>query len=224
MPSGTLRQLVCFESNARYYHWWSWGFLRDVLVELPPALASDGAHLLQAIIHPLVALVHQVYTWLPGAPSAPTHGVDQQTTLLDLHCTSWILQTSLDKNHHLSAMEHLVTMLALPNFDPSLVAGCLGAFIGCVKVVDGTVMVTQGLEKLATLSAVCLLYTFSHLSAMGPSSGVLVDVCQQYVRFFPPHINFNGLPFHHIFGAIHSALYQGQRQGWEARKKTSPVE
>jgi hypothetical protein len=83
-------------------------------------------------------------------------------------------------------MEHLVTILALPNFDPSLVTGCFGAFISCLKVVDGTVMVTQGLEKLATLSAVCLLYTFSHLSAMSPSSGVLVDVCQQYARIFPP--------------------------------------
>jgi hypothetical protein len=200
-----------FRSNARYYWpWWSWGFLRDVLDELPPALASDGAHLWQVIIQSLVALVHQVYTWLPGT-SALTHGVDQQTTLLDLHCTSWILQTSLDKNHHLSAMEHLVTMLALPNFDPSLVAGCFGAFISCLKVVDGTVMVTQGLERLATLSAVCLLYTFSHLSVMGLSPGVLVDVCQQYARIFPPDIQFNGLPFHHIFGAIHFTLHQGWR-------------
>jgi hypothetical protein len=41
-----------FRSNAVYYrHWWSRGFLSDVLDELPPALASDGAHLWQAIIH-----------------------------------------------------------------------------------------------------------------------------------------------------------------------------
>jgi hypothetical protein len=194
------------KSSAIYCY--RWRFIRN---RLPHALASDGIHLWQAIIHPLVALIHQMYTWLPGAPSTLTHRVDQQKTLLDLHCTSWILQTSLNKKHHLSAMEHLVTMLALPDFDPSLVAGCLGALIGCVKVVNGTVMVTQGLEKLATLSAVCLLHTFSHLSAMGPSSGVFVDVCQQYVRFFRPYIRFNGLPFHHIFCAIHSALYQGWR-------------
>jgi hypothetical protein len=85
-------------------------------------------------------------------------------------------------------MEHLVTISTLSNFDSSLVAGCFGAFISCVKVIDGTVMVIQGLERLATLSSICLLYTFSHLSVMAPSSGVLVDVCQQYVRIFPPNI------------------------------------
>jgi hypothetical protein len=199
-----------FKSNADYFHWWSWDFLRDVLCELPPALASDGAHLWQTIIQQLVALVHQVYTWLPGTPSAPTHGMDQQTTLLDLHCTSWILQTSLDKNHHLSAMEHLVTISTLPNFDSSLVVGCFGTFISSVKVIDGTIMVMQGLERLASLSAICLFYTFSHLSVMAPSSGVLVDVCQQYVRIFPPNIRFDGLPFHHIIGAVHFTLYQRQ--------------
>ena len=111
----------------------------------------------------------------------------------------------------MSALEHLATRLELSNLDPSLAVGCLGALVSCVKVADGTVMVTQGLEELATLSAVCLLYTFSYLSAVGPSSGVLVDVCQQYARVFPPDIRFSGLPFHHIFGAIHSVLYQGQR-------------
>jgi hypothetical protein len=213
-----------FQSNAEYYEpWWSRGnikdFLRDVLDGIPPALASDGAHLGQAMIWPLVAFLHWVYTWLPGAHSTPAHGMDQQTTSLDFHCTSWILQTSLDKNHHLSAMEHLVTILALSNFDPSLVTECFGALVGCLKVTDGTVMVTQGLEKLAMSSAVCLLYTFSHLSAMGPSSGVLVDVCQQYARIFPPDIKFNGLPFHHIFGAIHFTLHQGWRSQHQGERQ-----
>jgi len=195
--------------------------LWKVLRRLPFALVFDVIRLGQAMIKSLVAPVHQGYIRLLGAGSTP-HGVDQQTTLLDLHCTSWILQTSLDKDHHLSAMEHLVTMVALPDFDPSLVAGCLIALIGCVEVTDGIVMVTQGLEKLATLSAICLLYTFSHLSAMSPP-GVLVDICQQYVRIFPPHINFNGLPFCYTFGSIHSILYRGWRresqQAWEARQQ-----
>jgi len=201
-----------FQSNAQVYEPWQsiYGFkhfLMDVLDELPPALASDGAHLGQAIVQPSVGLFHQVYTWLHS--STPTHRPDNQETLLDLWCISWILQTSLDKDHHMSALEYLVTRLELSNPDPSLV-GCLGALVGCVKVVDETVMVTQGLEKLATLSAVCLLYTFSQLSAMAPSSGVLVDVCQQYARVFPPDVEFNGLPFH-VFGVTHSALYQGWR-------------
>ena len=220
-----------FQSNAEVYEPWQSRagfrlFLSDVLDELPPALASDGARLGQAITQPLassythlwqvttqslVAIFNHVYTWfwLPGALSTLTHGVDQQTTLLDLHCTSWILQTSLDKDHHLSAMENLVTILALSNPDPSLVALCFSTLISCVKVTDGTVIVTQGLERLASLSAVCLLYTFSHLSTIVPPPGVLVDVCQQYSRVFPPHVRFNRLPFHHTFGAIHFTLHQG---------------
>jgi len=71
-----------FQSNAEYYEpWWSRpkirGFFGAVLNELPPALASDSAHLEQTMVWPLVALGHQVYTWLPSAPSTPTHGLDQ---------------------------------------------------------------------------------------------------------------------------------------------------
>ena len=146
---------------------------------LPCTLAYDVICLGQVMIRPLVVPFHQAYIRLLSAGSTP-HGVDQQTTLLDLHCISWILQTSLDKDHHLSAIEYFLTMTALPDLDSSLVVGCLGALISCVKVTNGTVMVTQELEKLATLSAVSLLYTFSHLSAMGPPD-VLVGICQQYV-------------------------------------------
>ena len=117
-----------FQSNAEYYKpWWSRpeikGFFGTVLKELPPALASDSIHLGQAMVWPLVALGNQAYTQLSNVLSTPTHRLDQQRALLDLDCIFWTLQTSLDKDHHLSAMEHLVTMVALPNFDPSLVVG-----------------------------------------------------------------------------------------------------
>ena len=212
-----------FQLNVGYYHpWWSrdkiMGFLRGILVGLLPALASDGARLGKVLFKSLVAFIHKVYTWLPTISPIPTHAPDHQTTLLDLHCISWILQTSLDKDHHLSAMEHLVTMVALPDFDPSLVTWFFGALTSCIRVADGKVMVTQGLEKLATLSATCLLHTFSHLSVMAPSSGVLADTCQKYARIFPYYIEFNELPFCHTFGAIHFALhhdgYLGQGRGY----------
>ena len=104
---------------------------------------------------------------------------------------------------------------ALPDFDPSLVAGYFGTLISCIKVVDDAVIITQGSERLATLSTVCLLYIFSHLSAMGLPPGVPGDICQQYVRIFPPNTEFNGLPFCHTFGAIHFTLHQGwKRQHW----------
>ena len=219
------KTIQMFQLNVEYYRpWWSrdkiMGFLRDILVELLPALASDGAHLRQALFKSLMTFVRKVYTWLSAISSIPIHGPDHQTTLLDLHCISWILQTSLDRDHHLSAMEHLVTMVALPDFDPSLVTWFFDALTSCIKVVDDKVMVTQGLEKLATLSATCLLHTFSHLSVMAPSSGVLADTCQKYTRIFPYDIEFNELPFCHTFGAIHCAslhhagyLVQGRDYG-----------
>jgi hypothetical protein len=63
------------------------------------------------------------------------------------------------------------------------------------------------------------LHLFTPLSHES-SSGVLVDVCQQYARIFTPNIKFNGLPFHHIFGAIHFTLHRGwwRRQGVGARQ------
>jgi len=194
-----------------YWPWWSrnkiGGFLGHLIVQLPLALVADGIHLGQAMIQPLVTFVHRVRTWSPGAPPTPADGLDQQTTLLDLNCISWILQASLDKDHHLSALEYLGTVVALPNFDPALVAGCFSAFTSCVKVSYPNLVVTQGLEQLAIESAKGFLQTFSCLSVMDPVSSTLTDVCQHYEKIFRSAIcNFNSLPSFHIFGAIHLAL------------------
>ena len=186
-------------------------FLKRVLYELPGALVVDCYHLGQVVIYSPVAFACQVYIWLLGVLPTPTHGSDQQTTLLDLHCISWILQMSLDKDHHLSAMEHLVAVVELPNFDPSIVAGCFGAFISCIKVANGSLVVTQGLEKLAELSAMGLLHVFSHLSAIDPTSSILADISQHYSKNFPPNVTFNSLPFYHTLGIIHFTLHQGWR-------------
>ena len=214
-----------FQINAGYYQpWWSRNkigdFLGDLLVELPPALLSDGGNLVLGVVQPFVAFAHQVYTWLPGTPSTPAHESDQQTTLLDLHCISWILQKSLDKDHHLSAMEHLVTVVELPNFDPSIIAGCFSTYISCIKVVNGNLVATQGLEKLAKVSTMGLLHLFSHLSVIDPTSSILVDICQNYARIFPPNVKFNNLPFYHTHGMIHFTLHQDWRnQPWYVCKK-----
>ena len=208
------RTIQMFQLNVMYYHpWWSRhkieDFLRDVLNDLPRVLASDGAHLWRALFQPLIAFVHKVHTLLPGVPSTLTHDSDNQTTLLDLQCISWILQTSLDKDHHLLAIEHLVTTMSLHDFNPFLIAECFGALISCIKVADGN-MVIQELEKLATLSAMCL-HKFSYLSVIAPSSYVLVDICKRYARIFPRNINLYMLSSPHTFGAIHFTLHQGWR-------------
>ena len=118
-----------------------------------------------------------------------------------------MLQTSLDKDVHLSTIEYLTAMTGLADFDPTLVVDCFNILTSCVKVLNNHAVTTQGLEQLATASATCLLRTFSHLSAMDPMSRVLVDVRQRYSRVFPPWTNFEGLPFFHTLGSIHNLFY-----------------
>jgi hypothetical protein len=153
----------------------------------------------------LIAFRKTVYRWFVGTPSN-AHGLDQQTIMLDLRCISWMLQTSLDQAVHLSTLKHLATMMTLGNFDPTLVSGCFDVFINCVKVdvSNNKVVIMQGLEQLATVSATCFLRTFHHLSVMDPSSSVLEDVRRRYSRVFLPETDFGGLPFYYTMIKLHS--------------------
>ena len=199
-------------------HWWdSWwsrdnviAFLKRVPYKIPGALATDCYHFIQMIFLPLVVSTCRVYIQLLAALSTPTHGSDQQSALLDIHCISWILQTSLDKDDHLSATEYLVTMVEIPGFDPALVAGCFSAFASCIKVTNGDPVVTQGLEQPATMSATCLLHTLSYLLVTDPMSSIIGDIRHQYNRVFPPETNFKDFPFYHILYTIHKLLNPGQ--------------
>jgi len=60
--------------------------------------------------------------------------LDQQIIALDLRCISWTLQSSSDKVVHLSALKHLVTMMPLADFDPTLAADCFNAFVSSTTV------------------------------------------------------------------------------------------
>ena len=177
-------------------------------------IVIDAFILGRALVQPLVTFGRRAYAQLVGAPSPPTHGSDQQTTSLHLQCVSWILRTSQDKVVHRSTLESLATMVELDNFDPTLVADCFDIFIGCVKVVDSIMMVTQGLEDLATVSAICLLHTFSHLSVMDPLSGVLGDVRDRYWTVFYPWINTDLIPFPYTFRAINGIFYPDWDERW----------
>ena len=134
-------------------------FLMKVISKLPRTLVLDVCYFGRATVQSLAAPVCRAYAWLRYVPSTLTHGSDQHTTLLDIQCASWILQTSLDKAVHLSTLESFATVVPLDDFDPILVAVCFDVFVGCTRVVDKTVVVIQGSERLATASAICLLHT-----------------------------------------------------------------
>ena len=188
---GHSKTVCMFWTKAQWSEpWWSRGnimaFLKRVPCKLPGTLVADTSHLGQVMVHLFMTSTHQVYTQLLGVPSTAGCGLGWQRALQDLRCISWALVTSPEKTIHLSTLESLATMVELADFDPALVVDCLNILIGCVKVINGTVVVTQGSEKLTTVSAMCLLCTFSHLLVMDPKSGVLGDVHQLYSTVFPP--------------------------------------
>ena len=65
-------------------------------------------------------------------------------------------------------------------------------------------VVVQGLEQLATVSATCFLRTLHHLSVTDQTSSVLADVRRRYRRVFPFEVDFTGLPFRYTVARIHA--------------------
>ena len=194
-------------------------FLIDTLCEIPRVLVVDAHHLGKAVFWPFAALVHGVHKW---SFTRPEQAPDEQTVVLDLHCVSWILHTSLDKDVHLVALEYFTTVMTLAGLNPTLVEDCFNVFIGCVKVAGDGVVITPGLERLATLSALGLLRTFTHLSAMDPVSRVLAHIHQRYTDVFPPGVRFINLPFSYTFGAIHSLFHRYRRYWWVHQRDPEP--
>ena len=199
-------------------------FLGVMIREIPRAVAIDIYHLGRTIILPLaalpaevcrlgsvtitlsVSLARRVYNWLRGASSPPEQALDLHTTMLDFRCISWMLQTSLDKTIHLATFKHIVTTTTLTGFYPILVTDCLDAFIGCLKggVANREVVIVQGLEELATVSALCFFNIFSHLLAVDPTSSVLEGARQRCLDVISPDADFRHQ--YHTMNAIRSLL------------------
>ena len=212
------------KTNLQQYHPW-WSFFREMVLKIPLMLAVDVYCLGRAMIQSLVTLgsaavgllvgfVHWMHNRLHGTPSTPEQGPDHQATALDLRCISWMIQTSLDKVVHLSTLKHLAMIAALTDFNPALVADCFSIFIGCINVGDRKVVIMQGVEQLATVSAACFLRTFHHLSVTGSTSSVLTDVSRRYRKVFPLNADFAGLPFYYTVAKIHASFYQS----WNPRQ------
>ena len=175
------------------------------LVVLPIVLVMDLYHLGRGIVRLLVANGRMAYRWPMGIfrPQGPV--LDQQAITPDLRCVSWMLQTSLDRSVRLPTLEHLATMTTLANFDP-IVIDCFDAFVGCINVNDHKVVVVQGLEQHAEASALCFSNAVFHLLVIDPTSSVLDDVHQRYVKVFPAHAHFHVRQFSHTLNAIHDSF------------------
>ena len=221
-----------------HHPWWSRvnirGFLKDMVSSYPHALAIDvyslGRAVARSLVEPiinayrlgsmlaesLVASSRKARGQFPGIIPVPEQRMNQRMATLDLRCVSWILQTSLDKNAHLSALKHLATVAALPDCNPTLATDCFGFFIGCVNVHSSytRVEIIQGLEQLATISSLCLLRIISRIPLTDPTSNTLEDIRRRYNRVFPPETDFSGLPFYYTMAAVHSLF---KRCWWHRR-------
>ena len=213
-------------------------FLGDMLLEIPRALVIDAYHLGRAIVWPLVVLPigvyrlgsavlaplvslgHRVHNRWHGASPAPGHESDdqtEQTTVLDLRCISWMVRTSSDKAVHLAALKHLVAVVPLANFSPTLAADCFDVFISCTMggVKNRRVVIVQGLEELAMVAALCFFNTVSHLLVTDPTSSILVDVRQRYLKIFPAQDGpYGHQAFHTITAAGCLLIQRWERQAF----------
>ena len=183
---------------------------------LPVWLVVDTC---RAASWPLVTLSRRVYSW-------SQQGSELQAAVLDTHCISWILRTSLDGPVRLSTLNHLArTTPTSPS--PTLFVDCFDILTGCIKVVNDRAVVTQGTEQLAKMTILCCLHTLSFLATTDPMWRGLKSARQRYVRAFPFWTNFDGLPSSHILSLIHRTFYTGrhftcrQTPQWENYKPSS---
>jgi hypothetical protein len=230
---GDSEVIETFVTNARVYEpWWSGDklipFVGDLFFEIFPASATDAHRLGKAAIRRLSALPVGAYRLvrrvLRGIFASPGWEVDRQTAALDLRCISWSLRTSLDIPVHRSGLKHLVTMSRLTDLDPTLVTNCFDVFIGCVIIRNHKVVIIQGLEQLAMVSAGCFFRTFHRLSVTDPTSNVLAYLRIHYNKVFPFTTDFKDLPFHHAMTMIHALVTQrwGPRSvGWDDDRPSS---
>ena len=170
---------------------------RSVLTAIAPALGNAFRKTTKTI----------AFNQLHGAFPTPEQRSTWRIAVLDLRCVSWTLQTSLDKAVRLSALKHLMSsMLEFTGFDSTLAVDCFGAFIACISVSNERVVITQGLDKLATVSAGCFCRAFHRLSITDPTSSVLADLRRRYVEVFPVHTDFTDLRSCHTITMTHAVV------------------
>jgi hypothetical protein len=191
--------------------WWS---KQNILVSFasllrfPAALAVDAYRLGRSILRSLIAFCRAVYHRFVTSPLR-TRDLDQQINMPDLRCVSWLLQASLDKAFHLTALEYLAAMPEHACFDPSLIIGCFNVFLSCVNIVDNTPVMVQGLEQLATLSASCFLLTVRNFLATNPTLSALEALRRRYNGVFSPRwVDFRDFPFRYTMTAAHILVNQ----------------
>ena len=207
---------IVAEKVELYHPWWSKRniipFIRDLILEIPRGFAIDVYHTGRPAIQVFRVPLIGTYNLARGADnpfySSLKQWFRQQTIPSNFRCISWTLQTSLDKPIHRNALEHLATFTELTGLDPTLVADCFNVFVGCVSLSGDELVIMQGLEDLAVVSASCFFRTFHHLWVTDPTSSVLADLRRRYNRVIPYWTDLSGFPSHHIIMMTHGSVHE----------------
>ena len=170
------------------------------LVRYVSLLGGTAVRLLGAFFRTVRGATYRWFTHIP-LRRLP---LDQQKMALDLGCILWIIQTSLDKAVHLSALKHLSSMPGLARFHPTLAVWCFNIFTGCIDIGNGRVVIIRGMEELATVSANAFFRTLHYFATMDQPSGDFADLQRRYREKFPSEVDFTDLPFHPTMAKIHS--------------------
>jgi hypothetical protein len=164
---------------------------------------TPGAHILRHIIHHCNPDDLRDLPWRMGRWIRTRRLNHSAASAFNSQSMSWVLQTSLEKGIRLSTLQFLTTTPTLVDFTPTLVSDCFDILIDCIKVNEDRLVIVQGMERLAEVSAMCFFLTFSHLTM----TILLPDIRQRYRRILPRNLDFSGLPSPHALGTIHEVIY-----------------
>jgi hypothetical protein len=222
--------------------WWSkdnvgW-YLMHVAPRLPVVLFHDlfsifripiafGFVSVRRTYHRLFVTSKSPEPLLPNGTSLEiTSAFERQIHVLDSYCISWMLETSLDRDFNIIALELLMATYTFPTSDPTILLNCFNVLAGCVTTVGKRVVAVRGLERLAEMAIACFLTLLSHFSVIAPGSGVVEDVRQHYEKTFAPTTTFHGLQSSSTMTVIHHLFYTnaGGRKaiGWEDFRPSLP--
>ena len=201
----------------RYHPWRSGGrtmdFLRDLVSEVPPAIAADARRLWRAmqVIIDLPTRLFKAHNRTRNADPTQEPRSTPQTAELDLRCISWTINTSFNNDVRTSALKYLISALGDAEFDPTLVVGCFNIFVGAISIDDQEVgIIPPGLEELAPLSARCFYSTFHRLAVTDPTSKVLKDIRRRYCEDFLYFADFSGLSPYPTIAIIRALVTEGR--------------
>ena len=176
-------------------------------IVLPTYLVIDAHLLARVATRAFAVVVRRVRDWFHRP-----RGWDPRTAALDLQCISWMLRTPLDKTVHLLTLRSLAAMTTLASFDPALISTCFDILVGCVSITGGKVVILQGSEEFAALSAQCCLRMLAHFTTVDPASGFFEDMRRRYTKTFPIEADFEGLSFYHRLSILHNIFYPSYKR------------